>query len=236
MEILVALGESFGAERLLPVNNVHMAGSSVLVEDIRKQGGKFVTRVTTNPTAVDPSQWREIGIPESDTTLQVRLTGAYAGMGANTCNTCIPYLVGNMPRFGEHMAWGESSAVVFANSVCGARTNREGGPSALATALTGRTPEYGFHLTENRYGSFLVNVETPMRDMTDYGTLGYFAGKIAGQDTPVFVGLPNNPTLEDLKALSAALAASGAVSMFHAVGVTPEAPTVEAAFGGLQKP
>ena len=241
MEILVALGESFGAERLLPVNNVHMAGSSVLVaeeagtrfvEDIRKQGGKFVTRVTTNPTAVDPSQWLEIGIPESDTTLQVRLTGAYAGMGANTCNTCIPYLVGNMPRFGEHMAWGESSAVVFANSVCGARTNREGGPSALATALTGRTPEYGFHLTDNRYGSFLVNVETPMRDMTDYGTLGYFAGKIAGQDTPVFVGLPNNPTLEDLKALSAALAASGAVSMFHAVGVTPEAPTVEAAFGG----
>lgn len=241
MEILVALGESFGAEHLIPVNNVHMAGSSVLVaeeagtrfvEDIRKQGGKFVTRVTTNPTAVDPSQWREIGIPESDSTLQVRLTGAYAGMGANACNTCIPYLVGNMPRFGEHMAWGESSAVVFANSVCGARTNREGGPSALATALTGRTPAYGFHLKENRYGSFLINVETPMRDMTDYGTLGYFAGKIAGQDTPVFVGLPTNPTLEDLKALSAALAASGAVSMFHAVGVTPEAPTMDAAFGG----
>jgi predicted aconitase len=243
MQILVALGESFGAERLVEVNNVHMAGSSVLVaeeagtrfvEDIRKQGGKFVTRVTTNPTAVDQTQWKEIGIPESDSILQVRLTDAYAGMGANTCNTCIPYLTGNTPRFGEHMAWGESSAVVFANSVCGARTNREGGPSGLATALTGRTPMYGFHLKENRYGNFLIKVETSLRDMTDYGTLGYFAGKIAGQDTPVFTGIPGSPTLEELKALSASLAASGSVSMFHAVGVTPEAPTLEDAFGGRE--
>jgi predicted aconitase len=240
MEILVALGESFGAERLVPINNVHMAGSSVLVaeeagtkfvEDIRKQGGKFITKVTTNPTAVDPTQWEAIGIPESDSILQTRLTNAYAGMGANSCNTCIPYLVGNSPRFGEHMAWGESSAVVYANSVCGARTNREGGPSGLASALTARTPEYGFHLKKNRYGKFLVKVEAQLRDMTDYGTLGYFTGKIAGQDTPVFTGIPSNPTLEQLKALSAALASSGSVSMFHAVGVTPEAPTLEEAFG-----
>jgi len=243
MEILVALGESFGAERLMPVNNVHMAGSSVLVaeeagtrfvEDIRRKGGNFVTKVTTNPTAVDPTQWEKIGIPESDSILQMRLTDAYAGMGANTCNTCIPYLVGNMPRFGEHMAWGESSAVVFANSVCGARTNREGGPSALASALTGRTPEYGFHLKENRFGKLLIEVEASLEDMTDYGTLGYFAGKLAGQDTPVFTGIPTNPTLEQVKALSAALAASGAVSMFHAVGVTPEASTLEEAFGGRE--
>lgn len=243
MEILVALGESFEAERLVPISNVHMAGSSVLVaeeagtrfvEDIRKKGGKFVTKVTTNPTAVDPTQWEAIGIPESDSVLQTRLTAAYAGMGANSCNTCIPYLVGNSPRFGEHMAWGESSAVVYANSVCGARTNREGGPSGLASALTGRTPEYGFHLKKNRYGKFLVKVETQLRDMTDYGTLGYFTGKIAGQDTPVFTGVPTDPTLEQLKALSAALASSGSVSMFHAVGVTPEAPTLDAAFGGGQ--
>ncbi|WP_165842163.1 aconitase X [Paenibacillus xerothermodurans] len=241
MEILVALGESFRAEKMQPIKNVHMAGSSVLVteeagtmfvEEMQRQGGKFVTNVTTNPTAIDPSQWREIGIDESDYELQNRLTGAYAKLGANTCNTCIPYLAGNMPRFGEHMAWGESSAVVFANSVCGARTNREGGPSALAAALTGRTPKYGFHLKENRYGKFLVKVETPLNDMTDYGTLGYFTGKIAGQDTPVFFGIPDNPTLEELKALSAALASSGAVSMFHAVGITPEAATLDEAFGG----
>ena len=241
MQILVALGEGFGAKRLIKTNNVHMAGSSVLVaeeagtrwvEDLRAQGGNFITRVTTNPTAVDPTQWEEIGIPESDSKLQIRLTDAYAGMGANTCNTCIPYLVGNSPRFGEHMAWGESSAVGYANSVCGARTNREGGPSGMASALTGRTPEYGFHLKENRYGKFLIKVETTLQDMTDYGTLGCFAGKIAGQDTPVFTGIPSDPTLEELKALSAALASSGAVSMFHAVGVTPEAPTLEEAFGG----
>lgn len=243
MQILVALGEGFEARRLIETRNVHMAGSSVLVaeeagtrwvEDLRQQGGQFVTRVTTNPTAVDPSQWQAIGIPESDSTLQIRLTDAYAGMGANTCNTCIPYLVGNSPRFGEHLAWGESSAVVYANSVCGARTNREGGPSGMASALTGRTPEYGFHLKENRYGKFLIDVQTPLRDMTDYGTLGCFAGKIAGQDTPVFTGIPPHPSLEELKALSAALASSGAVSMFHAVGVTPEAPTLEEAFGGKQ--
>ena len=240
MDILVALGESFDAKRLVPINNVHMAGTSVLVteeagtrfvEGIREQGGNFVTRVTTNPTAIDPTKWEEIGIPEEDEVMQRRLTAAYAGMGANSCNSCIPYLVGNSPRFGEHMAWGESSAVVYANSVCGARTNREGGPSGLASALTGRTPEYGFHLEENRYGKFLVKVEAPLNDMTDYGTLGCFTGKIAGQDTPVFTGIPDNPTIEQLKALSAALASSGSVSMFHAVGVTPEAPSEEAAFG-----
>ena len=241
MEILVALGESFGAKRMVKVKSTHMAGSSVVVagdagtkfvEDIQKKGGKFVTNVTTNPTAIDPDQWQEIGIDEEDFKLQTRLTNAYAKMGANTCNTCIPYLVGNLPRFGEHLAWGESSAVVFANSVCGARTNREGGPSALAAALTGRVPEYGFHLKENRYGKLQVDIQTELRDMTDYGTLGYFVGKIANQDTPVFTGMPENPSLDELKALSAGLAALGAVSMFHAVGITPEAATLEEAFGG----
>jgi predicted aconitase len=243
MEILVALGESYGAERLVPVNNVHISSVSIMtateagmkfIEDIRNQGGKFVSRVTTNPTAIDPTRWQELGIPETDNVLQNRLTDAFAGMGANTCNTCVPYLVGNTPRLGEHLAWAESSAIVFANSVYGARTNREGGPSALAAALTGRTPECGFHLKENRYGKLLIKVETPLNDMTDYGTLGYFVGKIAGQDTPVFTGIPADPTLEELKALSAALAASGGVSMFHAVGVTPEAPTLEEAFGGKE--
>ncbi|MET3506465.1 aconitase X catalytic domain-containing protein [Halalkalibacter oceani] len=241
MEILVALGESFGAKRLIPVKSVHMAGSSVVVagdagtkfvEDMQKSGGEFVTKVTTNPTAMDPDKWRDIGISDEDHELQGRLSDAYKNMGANTCNTCTPYLVGNTPRFGEHLAWGESSAVVFVNSVYGARTNREGGPSALASSLTGRTPEYGFHLKENRYGKILVKVEADLKDMTDFGTLGYFVGKVAGQDTPVFCGIPENPSLEDLKALSAALASSGSVSMFHAVGVTPEAPSLDEAFGG----
>jgi predicted aconitase len=98
--------------------------------------------------------------------------------------------------------------------------------------LTGRTPEYGFHLTENRHGEFQVSIETVLKDMTDYGTLGAFVGAIAGTDTPVFVGMSKDVSTEDLKALSAALASSGAVSMFHAVGVTPEAPSLAAAFGG----
>lgn len=241
MQILVALGESFGAKRMVPVNNVHMAGASIVVagdagtlfvEDTSKMGGKFVAETTTNPSAVDPSQWRELGFDEPDVALQGRLTGAYEKMGAIICNTCTPYLLGSAPRFGEHVAWGESSAVVYCNSVLGARTNREGGPSGLASSLTGRTPEYGFHLTENRYGKLLVNVTTELKDMTDFGSLGYHVGRIAGQDTPVFTGIPSDASVEELKELGAALASSGAVSMFHAVGVTPEAPTLEAAFGG----
>jgi predicted aconitase len=243
MQILVTLGEGFEAKRLLKIESVHMAGASIMVtgeagamfvEHMQEQGGHFTANVTTNPSAIDSSQWRELGIDESDAGLQGKLTGAYAKMGAVTCNTCTPYLVGSAPRFGEHIAWGESSAVVFVNSVLGARSNREGGPSCLASALTSRTPEYGFHLQENRYGALLINIVAKLRDMTDYGTMGAFVGKIAGADTPVFAGMPADADAEDLKALSAALASSGAVSMFHAIGITPEAPTLEVAFNGCE--
>jgi predicted aconitase len=241
MQILVTLGEAFEAERLLPIDSVHMAGASIMVtgdagamfvEQMKDYGGEFTANVTTNPSAIDSSQWQELGIDEADATKQGKLTGAYAKMGAVTCNTCTPYLVGSAPRFGEHVAWGESSAVVFINSVLGARSNREGGPSCLASALTSRTPEYGFHLNENRYGKIRVDIVAELKDMTDYGTMGAFVGKIAGTETPVFTNMPPNADGEDLKALSAALASAGAVSMFHAVGITPEAPTLEVAFGG----
>jgi len=241
MEILVALGESYDAKRMIEVRNVHLAGASIAVtgeagvkfaENLYCQGGCFCTRTTSNPTALDSARWCELGISEEDAELQGRLTKALENLGAQITSTCTPYYVGNAPRLGEHVAWGESSAIVYVNSVLGARTNREGGPSGLAAALCGRVPECGFHLKENRYGQLLVNVTIPLRGVTDYGCLGYYTGTISSQDTPVFTGIPDTATSDELKALSAALASSGAVTMFHAVGVTPEAPDLEAAFGG----
>lgn len=241
MQILVALGESFGAEKMIDVTSCHLPGASVqllgeagvmFVQEMAAKDGKFNSYTTTNPTSCDPSIWKDLAIPEDFVNKQHILTGAYQSLGAITCSCCSPYFIGNAPRLGEHAAWGESSAVVYANSVLGARTNREGGPSALAAALTGKAPAYGMHLTENRYGKILVHVPRPLKGTADYGTLGYYVGMIVGQDIPVFTGIPASATCDELKSLGSSLATSGAVSLFHVVGVTPEAPTLETAFHG----
>jgi len=241
MQILVALGEIYDAEKMIPVSNVHMPGSSVVVagdaglsfvEKTAETNVPFKTYTTLNTAAIDFERWKQLGIPEAVASKQKRLTNAYLRMGAVDCHTCTPYLVGNIPRMGEHVAWGESSAIAFLNSVIGARTNREGGPSALASALTGRTPFYGLHKDENRRGKKRINVTAELRDITDYGTLGYFVGSICGTEIPVFVGMPQNPTLDQLKMLGAALASSGGVALYHIVGVTPEAKTEANAFQG----
>lgn len=241
IHILAALGESFGADRMLDVSSCHLAGASfmllgeaglIFVEEMHTKGGHSCVFTTTNPTSCDPSLSAELGIDEEFVRLQRRVTGAYQRLGVITCGSCTPYFIGNAPRVGEHAAWGESSAVIYANSVLGARTNREGGPSGLAASLTGKAPAYGMHLTENRYGKLLVHVPRPLSGITEYGTLGYYVGSIAKQDTPVFTGIPPHVTFDELKSLGSALATSGAVSLFHIVGVTPEAPTLEAAFGG----
>jgi predicted aconitase len=193
--------------------------------------GQFCALTTLNPGAVNFDNWRETGFAEETYQLQRRLTNAYDAMGGIACHTCVPYFVGNCPRRGEHIAWGESSAIAFANSVLGAYTNREGGPSALAAALTGRVPEYGYHLEENRHGHLKINVRTPLQGIADFGALGYWAGTLAGSKVPVFTGIME-PSTDELKSLGAALASSGAVALFHVVGATPEAPTCEAAFRG----
>lgn len=241
MQILVQLGDIYGAKRMIPVNKVHMPGSSVVVageagtrltEKMVENGGSFRAFTTLNTGAVDLDNWQELGYSEETYNFQARLTTAYRKLGAIPCHTCTPYLIGHMPRLGEHVAWGESSAIAFVNSVLGARTNREGGPSALAAAITGLVPEYGYHLQENRYGHILVNVETQLSGTADYGTLGYWVGTKSGSKVPVFTGIPKDVSLEELKMLSAAVASSGSVALYHIVGVTPEAPTLEQAFGG----
>ena len=240
MEILVAVGECYDAEKFVPINSVHLApanpvnsgkGGVRFVKDMAKRGGIFVVPATSNPESVDPEVWQEMGFSEELYQEQKGLSEAFAKMGAYVCGTCTPYIIGHVPRMGEHVAWCESSAIVYVNSVLGGRTNREGGPSSLASGLTGRTPAHGYHLDEHRSGKLKIMIDADLKGVTDYSTLGYFAGKIAQDRVPVFTGMPPSVTLHELKYLSAALATSGSVALYHAVGVTPEAPTEEAACG-----
>lgn len=238
MEMLVALGEIYGAEKTVPIKTAHLAGLSLKshgiagaewVEDTAKAGARVRVPTTMNVVGVDRS--RDLKLPAEWCKNQLRIEDGYECMGCFGTSTCVPYYIGIVPRLGEHIAWAESSAVVFTNSVLGARDNREGGPSAHAAALVGATPLYGLHLDENRRGDTLFKITAKLEDITDYGALGSYVGRIIGTGVPVFDGIVN-PAIEDLVCLGAALASSGSVAMFHAVGVTPEAPTIAAAFGG----
>ena len=152
-------------------------------------------------------------------------------IGIQRCNTCTPYQVGNIPVFGEHLAWMESSAIVYANSVIGARGNVEGAQSAAAAMLTARIPYWGLHLPENRHGTHVFRVDEDIDDMMLWGLLGYYIGEIVQEESPVVVGLQHQPSLRKLKHFGAAAATSGGVEMYHLVGMTPEAPTLSAALG-----
>lgn len=236
MEILVALGDVYGAERMIEISNVHSPGVSYRVTgdaglDYVKEAseiGCFCIPTTLNTIGVDSENWKELGFPEEFSKKQLELNEAYEKMGAYSNYTCTPYLTGNVPLAGEHVAWGESSAIIFANSVLGARTNREGGPSALAAAVTGRVPAYGYHLDENRKGTHLVKVNMELKTDRDFAVMGYYVGQKVGKYVPVFENIKRRPTLENFKALGAALASSGAVALYHVVGFTPEAPERDA--------
>jgi hypothetical protein len=229
--LLVRLGEIYGADRMIPVGSVQVAGVSYksigdpgleFLEDLASKGAKVKVPTTLNPTGMDLLDWKDLGFPEDFAEKQLQIMDAFEKMGIMMTATCTPYLVGNLPRFKEHIAWSESSAVSFANSVIGARTNREGGPSALAAALCGVTPNYGLHLDEKRKPNFLVKVSTELKDNADFGALGYHVGKIVKDGIPYFKGIKNADT-DQLKALGAAMAASGAVGLYHVEGITPEA-------------
>ncbi len=230
MEILVALGEIYGAKRLVPVSSVQVSGVSYKnlgdagIEFLRElaEDGKARVKTTLNPAGMDLTNWKLQGIDGNFAKKQLEIIDAYRRLGLEISCTCTPYLAGNEPGFGEHIAWGESSAVVYANSVLGARTNREGGPSALAASLTGRTPLYGYHLDENRAATMIVDVAAALSTAEDFSAMGYFVGKVVGNGVPYFRGI-REAGLEESKELSAALASSGGVAMFHMARVTPEA-------------
>ncbi|XAH22011.1 aconitase X catalytic domain-containing protein [Xylophilus sp. GW821-FHT01B05] len=242
MEILVGLGECFDAERLIPIRSTHLPGGALIatgsqsgrmqfISEFADRGGTFATFADMNTTSVDTELWEYLGIPEEFVRQSNAYLAKFSQMGAQLCNTCTPYLIGHLPSFGEHVAWGESSAIIFVNSVIGARTNREGAPSAYAAAITGRTPAYGLHLDAERHGELKIVVDAKLGGPVDFGTLGYFAGKLAGMRTPVFTGLAGPVSWDEHKLLGAATANSGGSAMYHIVGITPEAPTEAAAFG-----
>jgi predicted aconitase len=232
MEILNALGEIFSAKEMVPVTSVQIAGVSYanlgepgldwlaqMAED-----GRVRVLTTLNPAGMDLENWKVLGIDPEFAKNQERVVNAFAKMGIITTCTCTPYLVGNLPHFGEHIAWAESSAVCFANSVIGAKTNREGGPSALAAALTGHTPKYGYHLEKNRQAQISFKVEPKIEGTAQFGTLGKAIGDILDSKTewtiPYISGIPSANT-DELKSFCASIATYGGTALFHMKGLTP---------------
>jgi hypothetical protein len=231
MEIIVALGKIYNAEKLVRVNSVQVAGVSYknlgdagieFLEEWARKGGRVSVRTTLNPAGMDLENWKRLGFKEEFAKKQLMVIDAFKKMGIAPVCSCTPYLIGNLPKFGEHIAWSESSAVAFSNSVIGARTNREGGPSALAAAISGRTACYGFHLNENRKADFVFNVTCEVNDFSDFGALGNMIGKIVKNKVPYILGI-KDPNQDNLKVLGASMAASGAVALFHIDKITPEA-------------
>ena len=230
MDILVALGDIYGASKLVDITSAQVSGVSYktigeagleYLEDLAGDGlGVASVNASLNPPGTDLDNWRELGFPEDFSVKQNKIVDAYAKLGISKTCTCTPYLVGNVPRFADHVSWSESSAVAYVNSVIGARTNREGGPAALAAAIVGKTPLYGFHLEQNRKANLVVNVTTELKG-ADFGALGYIIGKVVGSGVPYFK-LKNTPDNNDLKTLGAALASSGSVALYHMENVTPE--------------
>ena len=244
MRLLVTLGEIYNADRMIPVSSCHVGGRSYLIggeeniewmTDLMEGGARFQVQTSTNPCSVDFNQWQKMGLPEELVENQSRMDAVYLKMGAIPLGSCLPYQVGNLPLPGSHFAWGGSSGATFVNSAFGARGNREGSPSVVAAAITGVTPEYGLHLKENRYGDVLVDLsglDHSTLNLSDYSAIGSYVGRVLGDKTPVIVGLPETLSQDQIRFIIAPMPTAGAVSMCHLVGITPEAPTVEAAFGG----
>lgn len=241
MELLVGLGRVFSASRLIPVASAQVSGASYKTIGswglawLESLDARVSVPTILNPVGMDRERWREAGIPPDFAGMQEKVLAVYRRLGVRLECTCTPYEI--LPtRFGEHLAWAESSAVVYANSVIGARTNREGGPGALAAAIIGKTPCYGLHLDSGRAPQLAIRVEgfSGGRAREDhYGALGFLAGRIAGNRVPFFRGIRPGP--DGLKAMGAAMAASGAVALFHVEGITPEAGRFRPGKGRLEE-
>jgi predicted aconitase len=226
LELLVAIGEIYDAKSLVPITSAHLSGVSYktigdggleFIEHLSRDA-KVVVPTTLNPAGMDRERWREMGVEDRFAEKQTKIIDAYAALGVTTGCTCTPYITGNSPSKGDHIAWAESSALSYANSVLDARTNREGGPGALAAAIIGKTPEYGLHLDENRTATVIIDVAEGI-DASDLSLLGHAVGSKVGSAIPYFRGI--RPDSNGLKSMAAAMAASGSVAMFHVEGVTP---------------
>jgi predicted aconitase len=220
MKILVRLGELFNAQKLIPITSAHVSGISYktlgdapiqYLKALADAEAKVKVKTTLNPQSLDP-KYLPKRLPNELQKKQLSILKQFNSMGVTESLTCTPYYLSKMKR-DSHMAWAESSAVVYANSIHKAWTNREGGPSALAAAVIGKTPDYGMHRPENRQPSTLVNVETKLKNETEYGALGIHLGKLLRDEIPVIQGLERHK--DKLKQLCAAIATTGMTNMFQ---------------------
>lgn len=243
MRIMVRMAEISGAGKLLDISAAHIdsalyMGEATLeyAERLADAGARVVVPTTLNVSGVDPHGWREWAVPADWADNAYRQMEAYRRMGCKPTWTCAPYQTEVRPTFGQQIAWGESSAIVFANSVLGARTERYPDLLDICAAITGRVPAVGLHLREHRAGQLLVRLRDIPEDVqesdTFFAVAGHWIGGVARERIPVITGLTVQPSEDQLKTFGAAMASSGAVALFHLVGVTPEAPNEERAFRG----
>jgi len=229
MRILVKLGDLFEADRLIPIESAHISGVSYktigdaaieFLEALLEAGAKTKVRSTANPAGIDYNHLEEmVNLPRLHER-QSRIIELYRKMGINPILTCTPYYI-RKPEEGAHLAWAESSTVIYANSILHSWTNREGGPSALAAALIGKTPNYGVHKSENRQANILVKVKTDLNDAAEFGALGIHVGRILKDEIPCFEGLPSSEETQ-LKHLGSAMASSGMQSLFYPCASCPK--------------
>lgn len=233
--LLVDVGEFFNAEKLISVASAHISGVSYLtggdglidqLELFVNKNAKVSVPSTLNPCGMDRKNWEDMYIDLNFATKQFQILQLFEDLDVSTTCSCTPYDYGHLLNKGQHVAWAESSAVAFANSFFGARTNKEDSLTVLSAAIVGKTPYYGFHLTEERIPNVEVVVETDLKEYTDYSILGEITGKAFKKHSFAFGAIPvfrnmTNPRPQEIKALGAALASFG-TQLFHIEGITPE--------------
>jgi len=243
MRVLVAMAGVAGAKRLIPISSAHIdsclyhgAVGLDFAERLAAGGGRVAVPTTLNVSALDLLHPEIVRLPVAERNRARRQMDAYVGLGCQPTWTCAPYQLPGRPSLGQHIAWAESNAIVFANSVLGARTGRYGDFVDICAALTGRVPLAGLHRDEERRARLVVHVEGVADEAFAhdelYALLGHLLGGVAGPDVAAILGLPAHVNEDQLKALGAAAASSGAVALCHVVGVTPEAPTLAACLAG----
>jgi hypothetical protein len=247
MSIVVRMAAVYGASELMDVSQAHIDSTIYLgdatlefAERLASLGARVAVPTSLNVSGVDECGWQDWAVSPEWAAKAARQMLAYERMGASPTWTCAPYQTKMRPAFGQQVAWGESNAIAFANSVIGARTERYPDLLDVCCAITGRVPAVGLHLTENRAGELLLRLERLPQALQEddqfFAVLGHLVGKLAADSIPVIDGVSVQPAEDQLKAFAAAAASSGRVALFHMVGVTPEAPTLEAAFQGRTVP
>ena len=243
MTIILRMAEITGAEELIPIEAAHIDACALMspsslefIERIVEGGGRFRVPTTLSMVSLDLRHWHRLGVPASFAAPAQRIAEAYRKLGGIPVWTCAPYQGYLTPRFGQHLAWGESNAVAYANSVLGARTNRCADYMDVCAAIAGRVPNTGLHRRENRAGQCLFRIEgvnpQAWQHPEAWAALGHWIGDHAGTRIPVVEGLPDRAPNDGLKAFGAAAASSGGIALFHLVGITPEAPDTATAFHG----